>query len=241
MCSDSRLIAIAVGPSSVVLPVNRPTAPASAPLPRRPPRRRSRPWASSMPSPAGTARIRELCAGLLQDRPHPALAVMHPDLLQQRHFLVVFADAPFDHLLDDRLGLARDARLLGEHRPLALQRGRSTPSMSSASGRAAATCMPTCRPSIRVCRSRPCPRWRPARRSCPYRASARCAYRSPPRPSDASARARGGWSCSRRSWRPDGSAYPPLSARPRDTGAALIASTSSPTCSAIFATVATKA
>src|SRR6185437_1052693 len=54
-------------------------------------------------------------AGFLRHGADPALAVMHPDLLQQHDFLVVFPDAPFDHLLDDRLGLAGGTRLLRQH------------------------------------------------------------------------------------------------------------------------------
>ena len=60
----------------------------------------------------------------LADRAAPGSRRHDPDLLEQHDLLVVLADAALDHLLDDRLGLAGGARLLGQHRPLALQRRR---------------------------------------------------------------------------------------------------------------------
>ena len=47
---------------------------------------------------------------------------MHPNLFQQHHFFVVFADAAFDHFFDDRLRLAGSARLIGQHVAFARKR-----------------------------------------------------------------------------------------------------------------------
>jgi len=48
---------------------------------------------------------------------------MHPDLLQQHHFLVVFADTAFDHLFDDVVGFAGLTGLVGQHGFLAFEGG----------------------------------------------------------------------------------------------------------------------
>ena len=88
---------------------------------------------------------------------HPALAVVHPDLLQQRDFLVELLHPAFDHLGDDVVRAAGGFRLLGQHVLLALQRFRARrwrcPARPAASPRHA------CRSGGRACAA---PRRRPS-------------------------------------------------------------------------------
>ena len=119
---------------------------------------------------------------LLGDRLHPALAVMHPDLLQQHHFLVVFADLAHDHLLDDLGRLPGGLRLLRQHRLARAPAppGRRHPHPAPTAALRQRACQPG-GPAAPALRSRSRPRRRPAHRSCRGRASPAGARSSPPR------------------------------------------------------------
>ena len=85
----------------------------------------------SMPSPSAkrtkpviAGRRADLLFGVLQRLLDGDVGIDHESLLQEDDFLVELAQPAFDHLLDDVLGLAGLARLIGKDRPFALDRGR---------------------------------------------------------------------------------------------------------------------
>ena len=163
-------------------------------------RRRSRRCSFSMPSPSSKRtkpvdldRARRVLGRLLDRLLRPGSRRRCTQTCSSStDFLVVLAHPAFDHLLDDRLGLAAGAGLLGQHGALALERGRIDVGDVSASrpGRGDMHARSACRAAELGLVAGRFQR-RPARRSCPARRERRCGHRPRPRrPSTDSAAAR---------------------------------------------------
>src|SRR4030095_12280451 len=60
--------------------------------------------------------------GGVDDLADAGFAIDYKDLVEQHDLFIEFAQAAFDHALDDRLGLAAALRLLAQHGALAVER-----------------------------------------------------------------------------------------------------------------------